>query len=266
MLPVKVSLALALLALEALPTLRTLAPGVEYGTFPLPKKAKVGPSLLHVVRIDPKAVRLEVRAASLTPGGNRTTGRWCEDTGAVAAINAGMYAVDHQTHTGYLRIGDHTNSKAWAKDYQSILLLDEKLGARIVDREDQMAPKLVARYHTVVQNLRLLKHRRDNVWRPTKQRWSEAAIATDDHGRILFLFSRSPYTMHRFNRMLTQLPLGIVAAQHAEGGPEASLSIRAPGLSLDLSGSFETAFNEDDTNSAQWRIPNVVVALPRTSE
>lgn len=257
----KIPLALALLTLEAVPSLRALAPGVEYGALPLPRKAEVGPSVLHVVRLDPDVVHLEVRAASITGGGNRTAGRWCEDSGAVVAVNAGMYADDHRTHTGYLRVGRHTNSESWAKDYQSVLLLDPKLGAKIVDREDDALERLLPRYHTAAQNLRLLKHEKENVWQPTKRRWSEAAIAQDGKGRLLFVFSRSPYSMHRFNEMLARLPLGIVAAQHAEGGPEASLSIRTPGLSLDLSGSYETGFNEDDENRAQWRIPNVVIAL-----
>lgn len=48
-----------------------------------------------------------------------------------------------------------------------------------------------------------------------------------------------------------------------EGGPEASLSIRAEGLRLDLSGSYETGFNENDDNRVQWRLPNVLVVMPR---
>ena len=93
--------------------------------------------------------------------------------------------------------------------------------------------------------------------------WSEAALAQDRHGRLLFLFSRSPLTMHDFNIRLLALPLGVVHAQHLEGGPEASLSIHVPGLDIDLMGSFETAFRGDDLNGVQWRVPNVLgVALP----
>jgi hypothetical protein len=61
------------------------------------------------------------------------------------------------------------------------------------------------------------------------------------------------------------LPLGIQRAMHVEGGPEASLSIRAPDLKLDLCGSFETGFVGDDANAKQWAIPNVIGALPRAA-
>ena len=45
---------------------------------------------------------------------------------------------------------------------------------------------------------------------------------------------------------------------HLKGGPEASLSTHAGGLDLDLRGSYETEFNENDTNAVQWPVPNVL--------
>ena len=60
------------------------------------------------------------------------------------------------------------------------------------------------------------------------------------------------------NAMLLALPLGVVAAMHLEGGPEASLSIHAPGIDLDLAGSYETGFlprykaDVDRVESALW--------------
>ena len=60
-----------------------------------------------------------------------------------------------------------------------------------------------------------------------------------------------------FNEKLLSLPLGIVRAMHVEGGPEASLSIHAGGVDLDLCGSYETGFY-DHTNTRLWAIPNVL--------
>ena len=45
---------------------------------------------------------------------------------------------------------------------------------------------------------------------------------------------------------------------HVEGGPEASLSIHAGGIDLDLNGSYETSFNENDGEKKQWPLPNVL--------
>ena len=47
-------------------------------------------------------------------------------------------------------------------------------------------------------------------------------------------------------------------AMHVEGGPEASLLIHTGGVDLDLCGSYETGFKEDDSNARQWAIPNVL--------
>ena len=54
------------------------------------------------------------------------------------------------------------------------------------------------------------------------------------------------------------LPLRITNAMHVEGGPEASLSIHTAGIDLDLNGSYETGFNENDDEREQWPIPNVL--------
>ena len=64
-------------------------------------------------------------------------------------------------------------------------------------------------------------------------------------------------------RQALALPLGITAAMHVEGGPEASLSIHAGGLDLDLNGSYETGFNENDDEKAQWPIPNLLAVVRR---
>jgi hypothetical protein len=58
--------------------------------------------------------------------------------------------------------------------------------------------------------------------------------------------------MRELNARLLALPLGIVRAMHAEGGSEASLSIRGPDLRVDLSGSG---------GGTQWPIPNVLGVL-----
>jgi hypothetical protein len=101
------------------------------------------------------------------------------------------------------------------------------------------------------------------VWAQQDRRWSEAAVAVDGAGRVLFIFSRRPYAMRELNDRLLALPLGITAAMHVEGGPEASLSIHAGGVDLDLNGSYETGFNENDDEISQWPIPNVLaVARP----
>lgn len=249
---------------EAKAAWRELAPGVSYQTYSMPKRSKVGPSVLHVVRIEPRRARVGVLASSVQSGGNRSAARWCKDHRAVVTINAGMYANDHRTHTGYMKVGKHLNSTRWLKTYQSVLLLQGPgdKPSRIADRDAPGFEALLQKYPIAIQNLRLMKHSGKIVWAQQKQRWSEAAIAQDTEGRLLFLFSRSPYSMRGLAKQLKRLPLKVSAVMHAEGGPEASLSIHTETLHLDLAGSYETGFNENDDNRAQWRVPNVVAVWP----
>lgn len=230
---------------------KPLQPGVELAVFP---------RSLYVVRIDP--ARAKLRAGLASEGGRpRTAGEWCRTNHYAVAINAGMYQQDHRANVGYLRDGKHLNNARW-NDYRSVLALNPdspKLPAmQWIDLGDDMKrPATLDRYGIVVQNLRLIASPGRNVWAKNDRQWSEAAIATDRNGRLLFLFSRTPYSMRDFNRMLLDLPLDITAAMHVEGGPEASLSIHVPGMDVDLSGSYETGFS-DNSNREQWPLPNVL--------
>jgi len=123
------------------------------------------------------------------------------------------------------------------------------------------------RYNTVVQNLRLIKHPGENRWGMQEQQWSEVALAEDDSGHMLLVYSRTPYPMHTFNEILLEMPLNIVAAQHLEGGPEAQLVIHSTDtVSLPDTtyvGSYETDFYDNDTNTRAWFLPIVLTIEPR---
>jgi hypothetical protein len=50
----------------------------------------------------------------------------------------------------------------------------------------------------------------------------------------------------------------LVAAQHLEGGPEAQLYLHVGGTEIEMFGSYETSFKENDDNTAPWPVPNVL--------
>lgn len=241
---------------------KTLQPGAELAILS-PPAMPAGP--LYVVRVDARRAKVGVALASEEKVPVRTAAEWCRRKGFGVAINAGMFQTDHRSNVGYLRHGRHLNNKRW-NAYKSVLAVNPKgdsLPAVLwLDRESSKPDPRLASYDIVVQNLRLIAspggNNRRNVWSPSARRWSEAALAVDSQGRLLFLFSRAPYSMRELNAKLLSLPLDIVAAMHLEGGPEASLSIHVPGVDLDLAGSYETGFLPDDSNDRQWPIPNVV--------
>jgi hypothetical protein len=211
-----------------------------------------------VLRMDPARWEL-----ALVGGASRTARDWARGHGLAAAINAGMYATDLSTHVGYLRAGGRVHSERWVSKYQSVLLMGPRRSglpaATIRDANPNDTAGSFADYDTVIQNLRLIRGPGINVWSQSARRWSEAAIALDGDGRILLLFCRSPFSMYDFNALLQRMPLGVVRAMHVEGGPEASLSVRGPGIALDLAGSYETGFRASDGNDHQWPLPNVLV-------
>lgn len=240
------------------PSWRALAAGVDYATFHDPAAPA---DVVEVVRVDPKKATLRAVMASAHDRRARTAGAWCDSEHLVAAINLGMYLDDHVTNVGYARAGAHVNQPRLLATYQSALVFGPRKpglpAAALLDLDAPHARERLADYDTVVQNLRLLRAPGVSVWSEQPRRWSEAAVAADKAGRILFVFLRAPRSMAAFNRLLLALPLDVVAAMHVEGGPEASLSVRGP-LHLDAAGSYETGFNENDRVAAQWEIPNVL--------
>lgn len=244
---------LAAAAIATAPSWRTVQPGVDYAMLPLdPAKGTV----VHVVRIDPARASLAARFASSGPSRARTAGAWCDDEGLSVAINLGMYQEDLRSNVGYARAAGHVNHPRWVGSYKSALAFGPKKKglppATLVDLDGPDSRRGLDDYDGVVQNLRLVKGPGVNVWADSKDRWVEAAVAADRDGRILFLFVPQAHAMRDLNTRLLALPLGIVRAMHAEGGSEASLSIRAADFRVDLSGSG---------GGTQWPIPNVLGVL-----
>lgn len=238
-----------------------IALGAEHTVIRLEQTPAVADGRLHVVRIDPTKAEFIARAAreANTPLSNGAA--WAKTAGLAVVVNAGMFESDNMTHTGYFRVGEQENNPSWRKDYKAVLVIGPRRqglpAATVVDVDTQPGFPF-SDYDVVIQNLRLIKGPGRNVWKPSKKRWSEAAVGTDGRGRLLFFFYRSPLSMFEFNRKLLALGLGITHLMHMEGGPEATLSIHGGGIDLDLAGSYETGFNPDDSNEQQWGIPNII--------
>ncbi len=251
---------------------RTLDTGLDLGEFRSTLRTVAGDSMVVVLRIDPAVWKLRVLCAGVAGAagvsGNLTAKQWCQREGLSAAINAGMFSSDYHAHIGYLRSGKHINCPS-SNQYRSVAAFCPRREGiprfRIFDLDQPggSIAALNADYDCVVQNLRLIKRPSLNCWSPQENRWSEAALGEDTQGRVLFVFSRSPYSMHDFNVVLTGLPIGLECAQHLEGGPEAQLYLRTAAFELEVVGSYETGFRQDDSNQSAWPIPNVLGIVRR---
>jgi hypothetical protein len=239
---------------------RVVVPGVEFGQFPAPLHQA---GEMQVVRIDPAKVELILLSASAAGHEPLTADQWTKKHHLLGVINAGMFEKDCATHSGYMKLGEALRPGTVKKDFSSVaafLPMDKTSPAfRIYDLEDADIFKDIAPHFTaVVQNLRLIKRPRENRWQQQPKKWSEAALGEDSSGHVLLLFSRQPASMHDFNEHVLQLPIDLVAAQHMEGGPEASLYLSKGDFVFAGMGGYETGFSENDSNYTFWALPNVI--------
>jgi len=213
-------------------------------------------------------VFLPIHRANAVEDANRTAREWCEAQELTAAINAGMFKTDGKTHVGLMRFREHTNNGEVNK-YQSVAAFDPHdphlapFHIFDLDATHVTVQSILKDYGSAVQNLRLIKRPGSNQWSKQSKMWSEAALAEDGAGHMLFIFSRTPFSMHDLNEALLAAGIGILTAQHLEGGPEAQLYVYAGSFKLEQFGSYETSFRENDSKPAPWPIPNVLGVRPR---
>lgn len=247
---------------------RALEEGLDLGVFPARRPPERGDGRITILRASPSFWSLEYAGPEeQATASGRTAREWCETLGFTAAVNAGMFATDYRTHLGYARLRDRIAS-GHLNAYRSLAAFDPRRPGiplfRIFDLDEPgvSLETVLGDYASAVQNLRLIARPGYNRWSPQPKRWSEAALGEDEAGRILVIFCRSPYTMHELNEELVRL--GVVAAQHLEGGPEAQLFVRSGDFELELIGSYETAFHELDDNQRAWPVPNALGLRRRT--
>ena len=257
---------------SALSDWKTLATGMDLKYVAAKHPSSVGDSRIVILRMDPSQWQLE--AVGITQTGEsagHTARAWSQSHNFSAAINAGMFATDYKTHLGYMGSASYINN-SHPNAYQSVAAFEPRDSQSLtrfrifdLDAPGVHFQDILKDYTSVVQNLRLVKRSGLNQWSPQERKWSEAALGEDEAGRILFIYSRSPFSMHDLNEELLSAGIGLVAAQHLEGGPEAQLYVHVGTVEMELCGSYETSFKENDSNSVAWPVPNILGVRPRQS-
>jgi hypothetical protein len=203
--------------------------GLYIGTFEPKKRSKIYHEKIVVLKIDPKVLSLKLGLASAHGRKLRTAKQWCTEFGLLAAINASMYqSSDFLKSTGYMRNYDHVNNAHIHKDYGALLLFNpievSLPEVQMVDRRVQKNWKsLMRKYHSVVQNYRMISNGRKAVWPKRIVMHRIAAVGMDQEDHVLFILSRALYSTHDFINVLLSLQIGIKSAMYVEGGPEATL-------------------------------------------
>ena len=241
---------------------KSIADGLEIGTFHVAVDTTRDDSTIVIVRVSPDHWELKLLSRdSLREPSGLTAKQWCQKYGLAEAINAGMFLGDMNSHVGYMKSGSYVNQRK-VNGYRSVAAFNATRKGlppfRLFDLDADSFSTISRDYACVAQNLRLIKHPGSNCWSQQDRRWSEAALGEDSLGRMLMIFSRTAYSMHDLNDLLLSMPIGLVAAQHLEGGPEAQLFLTAGSIEMELIGSFETGFNSNYGNTTAWPIPNVI--------
>jgi hypothetical protein len=240
---------------------QNLEPGLDFASFPAYLPAESGDSTIRVLRIDPTRFELRLLNASATEdGGPQTPKEWAERHALLAVINASMYQEDGRTSVSLMTTTAHTNHPRLSKD--NAVLAFDRLGedvpaVQIIDRTCQDFDHLRTRYGTLVQSIRMISCRGNNVWSVQSKKWSTAAIGIDREGRVLFIHVQSPYATHDVANMLLALPIDLQNAMYVEGGPQAQLYVRTRDQEIELVGVYDTGIMSGDFGRG-WPLPNVI--------
>jgi len=242
--------------------------GLFVGEFNAPGMLIATKPRITIIKIDPSYFDFHLLSTSEKKHDPLTTAQWCQKYNLLGAINAGMYQIDLKTHAGYMKNFSHVNNPS-LNAYHSVLAfnpIDDCLASiRLFDLDETEWKEIFQSYHTVIQNLRLIKNPGENRWEPQSKRWNEAALGQDTDGNILFIYSASSLTMHQLNSLLLQLPINLGSAQHLEGGPPASLYFSHQGITLLRNAAIK---NQDLSTAAKEGIPipNVIGFTKRSAQ
>jgi hypothetical protein len=245
---------------------QSLDTGLDFALYPAPIKSAVGDNVITLLRVDPAHFTFELASSALKGHVPLSTDNWAQKKGYTLVANAGMFREDGKTNVGYMRLGTYVNNPDFTKNNCFFVAGITEKGfpsAQVIDRTAPGAEALLAKYEFVSQGIRMIDSKGKNQWAAQDKKWSAVLVANDLEGKIVFVFTRSPYTMHELIDMLLASPFKLGVAMYLEGGPEASLFLQTHDCKMDLFGSYETGFFESDANDRSWPIPNVIGVKPR---
>ena len=243
--------------------------GLYLGEFASPVKSRIYNYPISILKIKPEFYSFKLLCASEHDGNMRTAKQWCNEFGLLAAINASMYQdTDPLKSTGYMKNYNHNNNPHINPAFGAFMAFNpidsSHPEVRFVDRRLQKDWKAqIAKYHTVVQNYRMISKGKRKGWPQQKKLYSTAAVGMDKDNNVLFIHSPSPYSTHDFINILLSLPIDIESAMYLEGGPEATLYISPKHLQIKYKGRYGTVFAEYDGDISTLTIPNVIGIVKR---
>lgn len=196
-----------------------------------------------------------------------TVKEWCQKYHLISAINAGMYQKDGIKNVGYMKNFSHLNNPKLSKNYKALLAFNPVEPTlpevQIIDMKCQEFEKLMENYQTLIQGIRMISCRQENVWQKQDKKWSTASFGVDKKGNGLFIFAEHPYSVYDLVNILLSLPISIYNVMYLEGGPEATLYFSARGVEFKKVGYHEGGSNEEGFPRSDRPIPNIIGIVRR---
>jgi hypothetical protein len=240
---------------------RKVDEGLYLGEFAPKEKSKIDGSKITIVKIDPRVYSFKLLGASEHGGIKMTAKKWCQKHSLISAINAGMYQQDGIRNVGYMKNFSHINNPRLNTAYKAVLAFNPIESAlpeiQIIDLKCQDFEGLRFKYETLVQDIRMISCRQENVWSKQDKIWSMAVFGMDKSGNALFIFTESPYSGYEFGHVLLSLPISIRNAMYLEGGQQANLYFSANDVEFDRIGR-PISLNENDSIPVARPVPNVI--------
>jgi uncharacterized protein YigE (DUF2233 family) len=249
-----------------------LAEGLALAEIPCSEKSILGNSSWTVIKINPVYFEWDIYSATAQKEAkHRTVEEWCKEKNLLFAVNAGMHdgrnsagECDWYTNRGLLKTKTHTNNPVlnlnkWEKSVLAFNKKEDKLPeVKIIDLEFENWDEWGQKYTSYSQGLRLIDSRQKNRWKKDELKWSMVIVAVNRQNEVLFIFTRSPYTMFNHIENLLHSNLQIQNAMYLEGGPEASFYLQTPDTVFYGIGSYESNFYEYDDNKEFRGLANVI--------
>jgi len=217
---------------------------------------------MTLVKIDPNYYSFKLLCASENNNLRMTAKKWCQRHNLVSAINAGMFQVDGIRNVGYMKNFNHINSPRLNTSHKAVLAFNPVDATvpeiQIIDLKCQDFERLKDKYQTLIQGIRMISCKQENVWEKQDKRWTIAAFGIDKAGNGLFILTESHHSVHDFTNILLSLPVSLYNVMYLEGGPDATLYFSANGVEFEKIGSYETGLDENHFPKNARSIPNVI--------
>jgi len=240
---------------------RKVDEGLYIREFVPPEISKTDNSGITIVKINPRFYSFKLLCASEHGKTKMAMKQWCQKHNLISAINAGMYQEDGIRNVGYMKNFSHTNNPRLNNTYKAVLAFNPIESTlpeiQIIDLKHQDFEKLRDKYQTLVQNIRMISCKQENVWKKQDKAWGVAVFGMDKSGNALFIFTGSRYSGYEFGNILLSLPISIYNAMYLEGGQEANLYFSGNGIEFEKIG-HPTGLHENDNLPNARPVPNIL--------